>query len=528
MAANYAEPPYAYERSEKGTLFWRELYGDRRFRPMAWLRGLQISDDGESIVGIDAFGDVYVWDAATGKERTRWRLVESEDEETVDPRSFVLHGSVVEICRDTIVPRLERYDWRSGKLLSRWEMGATEVVAFVPGAIVVQAGGTTLVRDTESGREITRLRAEDPRFATAVAMSRDRSVLAYFGWAQESFIWDMQNGAALLAWDDDASADKTALHVPRTGSVAAVSPNGDEVAVLASEGAVLRWELPSGRPRAALAWPGLDPHELRYSRDGARLAALDVPGQVTVWDRATGKLLYTGGGHWVESASFGLSFDGKWYATSGEDGTVRLWDVDACKQREPVLPPLSGIGAFKPVPDSQLLARTGGRGLHLIDTASGGRTETLRMHPSDKGSDKWVERVVFTSDGSQAISCGADSRIRLWDVASRTTLRSWLDPGGGATALALVPGKRQLVVGCSDGSVWLADLDSDKEPTSFAQRAGAIQDLEVSPDGTAVASVLARTDKVREGGGGRPLLAAVQRRVVQTHGTDRLRLVVST
>jgi WD40 repeat protein len=75
---------------------------------------------------------------------------------------------------------------------------------------------------------------------------------------------------------------------------------------------------PSGKPYSG---------GIAFSLDGKWLAAGGGgPGEVRVWDTATGKLLSTLEGRITGGIeSIALSPDGKWLAAGGDDDTARLW-----------------------------------------------------------------------------------------------------------------------------------------------------------------------------------------------------------
>src|SRR4051812_15788716 len=70
---------------------------------------------------------------------------------------------------------------------------------------------------------------------------------------------------------------------------------------------------------------------LTFSPDGKLLAASCGDGTVKVWDVAAGRERFTfKHSQWAFEAAFAP--DGKWLATCSTDGTVRLWDLDTGKE----------------------------------------------------------------------------------------------------------------------------------------------------------------------------------------------------
>jgi WD40 repeat protein len=160
---------------------------------------------------------------------------------------------------------------------------------------------------------------------------------------------------------------------------------------------------------------------------------------------------YSAQGLWLTDAIF--SPDGRLIATSGQNGSVVIWDARtaAMRVRVPDLGTVVDDVAFSP--DGRMLATAARDGrARIIDTASGKILAVLR------GSDKAVYRVVFASDGT-VLTAGEDGLIREWSVrgqlvrviANLGDAILGLDINGTGDLLAAAVGDQVILLG-RDGS----------------------------------------------------------------------------
>jgi tRNA A-37 threonylcarbamoyl transferase component Bud32 len=157
-----------------------------------------------------------------------------------------------------------------------------------------------------------------------------------------------------------------------------------------------------------------------FSPDGVLLASCDgetlrpeSPGEVKLWDAATGREVRTLSGHeqLVEQVCF--SADGLWLASAGWDGTVRIWDVATGREVHTLRGHQGSVHGVSFHPD----------GRHL---ASGGADGTIRVWEREtgcelgsfQGHERAVRGIVYSPDGRWLASAGEDATVRVWDVAS--------------------------------------------------------------------------------------------------------------
>jgi len=119
--------------------------------------------------------------------------------------------------------------------------------------------------------------------------------------------------------------------------------------------------------------------------------------------------------------------------------------------------------------------------IRLWDIVTGREIRTYRHEDP-------VRSVYLTADGRRFLSASHDGLVRLWDVESGKEIRRYAGHRAGVLSVAFVAGDHEAVSGGTDGTVRLWDLESGRELRRYAGHFNAVMRVAVTPDGRQILS----------------------------------------
>lgn len=243
-----------------------------------------------------------------------------------------------------------------------------------------------------------------------------------------------------------------------------------------------------------------------FSSIDSRIATAGDDGRVTIWDALTMRRLSNLPGHAKTIVDVGFSADGAQLFTSGLDASVRVWrsvPKGGFVEKAPVVQPYAKhrqwAAAFSP--DGNTIAAVGDRGTaNLWDLRNSGRrvfesspvfnrpTETFAEElPVSSSGERYQElslyTVAFSPDGRSVAAGGNDGKVRLWDVASGSTIWTSERHGDEVRTVAFSPRGEILVSSGTDQKIKVWDVHTGKLQRELGPRLGPVTALAFSSDG---------------------------------------------
>jgi WD40 repeat protein/predicted Ser/Thr protein kinase len=354
--------------------------------------------------------------------------------------------------------------------------GFVNAIVFAPNGRLVSCSWDRTIRFWDPGvdQEAILLSGTGALYPNAAAVDPRAEQVAFVqGGRAGSSLWGRllagDVSAPVLVWTPASGAKpRQLLENGRGTDHVSYSADGSRLIAGAYTGQVTVWDATRGTKLASVRHPGRietvalspdgkwaasghEPKEMTDLRTGRGGQWKPIPGEVQVWDAATGAVRFTLGGHDGTVYQTGFSPDGTTIATASS-GQLRLWDAQTGTLRREVRDPGISIAGLALDPTNRLLAVASFRSVLLYDPATGEKKAELAGQ-----GEMLFTALAFSPDGTR-MATAFGTVVRLWDTASGMEILTLpLLDAQRVLALGLTPDGQRLLAARYDGRAQIWD-----------------------------------------------------------------------
>jgi serine/threonine protein kinase len=187
-------------------------------------------------------------------------------------------------------------------------------------------------------------------------------------------------------------------------------------------------------------------------------------------------------GHSGKVTCVAISTGGRRAASSGDDKTIRVWEVATGKPISSVPKQAQEVRAVAFSQDGERLAAAVGVSVRLFDAKTGKELQRLSGHSSA------VRCLAFSPDDRWLFSGSDDKTLRVWDVQLGREVQRLARHGGAVTCLAVGHDGDSVYTGSRDQSLRRWDIRSGQESLNLTVSGGPILGVALSADGLRAAT----------------------------------------
>jgi WD40 repeat protein len=455
------------------------IFGDSRFNHWQPVTSVAFHPDGAILASGSHDSRITIWDPRTGRQARTL----SGHGASVQGIAFSPDGKILaSASADRMVILWDAASGARLRTLSGHD-GIVHAVVFLSDGQVASGCSDNTIRVWDVGKGETVRTIEAPSSVLALALDRPSGLLAS----------GLSSGAIELWNTKDFSRTKTLTGHSGGTRALTFSSAAKLLASGGADGTVRLWDPVAGKQQAQFR-PGVSDavRGLAFSPNGAELA-IEGPGfAVGLWNVDSGEAIRALQRHGDLVLDIAFSADGKFLASAGGDGTVRIASVAS-----PALPKSlrrQSLPKARAKPVNWAVA--GGE-----DWGDKGRSNVDRT--------AYFSSVDISPDGLTIAASGGDRRVRIWDVGRRAGHVLGRHEAWGH-CVTFGPYSHFVATAANEGSVWTWSLLS-RSGQQIVRYSQPIRCARYSPNGLQLACAVASEAQVFGGAGRMPLSGHTER-----------------
>ena len=467
--------------------FWDTITGEQKSAIISFSKFLSFSPDGATlIVCVDREGTINLWNPITGKQK---KMIPG-DIDHVFSVALSPNGKTIAIGSHEGPIHLYNLDTGENKItLSGHKWQALSLTFSPDGGILVSGGWDQTIRlwDVDTGEHKQTLTGHTD-LVRNVALSPDGKTIS-----------STSSDGTIRFWDADTGSLQNTMTGYATVAAITFSPNGRTLSTEYDDNTIRLWDADTGQHiktdntfRDMILSSGAV-RSIMFTPDGKTLASTGDDDGIRLWDVSTDEhRVILRIREWGENMEF--SPDGNMIAISFRKGNlIKLWDMHT-KQKLTLTGHTAEIFPLAFSPDSKTLVSTGDDDtVRLWDVQTGEEKKVFtldsawRRDVADWRIDSTWSGLAFSPDG-KTLAVGGGEIILLWDIETGKTKMRITRPTHRVLDLAFSPDGKTLASGGYERFINLWDAHTGEHKKTLTGHTAWIRSIEFSPDGKTLAS----------------------------------------
>jgi eukaryotic-like serine/threonine-protein kinase len=367
----------------------------------------------------------------------------------------------------------------------RVHAGTYGALAFDPKGRIVATGGTDgIIRlwNANDGNLVGVMEGHE-FIVMDLSFSPDGARLASGGWDQTVRMWDVRKREPFMIMAGHAGFVDHVVY----------SPDGSRLAASSGQ-AITVYHAGTGREQFTIR--GDSCSGVEFAPDGSLLAVASPRGRASLYAASAAEPQVLRGDGWINCLSFAP--DGKNLVAAQANATLIVWDIDSGQRRLELKGHDDAVRTAAYTPDGQRIVSACWDGsLAIWDASTGREIQTLAARDRPR-KNRYVPGGIainwaaVSQDGRLIATAGWDRNVRLWDLATGSPIRAYVNHGATVWGVAFSPAGRLIASAGEDGRIRIWETVTGHDLWSVATDMPALgsvtrQILSFSPNGRLLA-----------------------------------------
>ncbi|HIK04731.1 MAG TPA: serine/threonine protein kinase [Trichormus sp. M33_DOE_039] len=219
------------------------------------------------------------------------------------------------------------------------------------------------------------------------------------------------------------------------------------------------------------------------SPDSKLIASSGDDRTVKLWNLSTGAEIATLKGHSGKVNTVAISPDGKTLVSGSDDNTIKIWNLKTRKLINTLEGHSDAIHTLAISPNNKtLVSGSDDKTIKIWNLTTGRLISTLRGHRF------WVRSVAISADGMTIASGSFDKTIKIWNLPDESLIRTLGGNGETVTSIAFSPDGNTLASASRDRTIKLWNLEAGTRLRTLRGSTETVTAIAFSPDGQILAS----------------------------------------